>query len=197
MTNLDTLRIRCAERMGWRTEDAPANFRGGVILVQPDGEKIVTCLTHEGAKNYYYPDCHTDRNALMELIQAVPEEKRGEFIDTLVVAVGAQDLYCGALPESHHKAVWMLLTASPEAVMKAWLEVMENRDTVDVRVPIPADLSHTGEARWAVKPIDAPIADIVRALNEGGVLTRSSCCGHGERGEIVLQDGRRLAVMEE
>lgn len=68
-------------------------------------------------------------------------------------------------------------------------------NTVPLSVPIPAGLSHTGEARWAVKPIDSCIAPIVRALNDAGIYTAACCCGHGERdGEIVLQDGRTLVV---
>jgi hypothetical protein len=62
-------------------------------------------------------------------------------------------------------------------------------------VPIPADLSYTGEARRADKPIDSCIAPIVAALNAAGILTASCCCGHGDQpGSIVLQDGRELRV---
>lgn len=70
----------------------------------------------------------------------------------------------------------------------------EHGDTVDVLVPIPADLSHTGEDRMALKPIDRCIAPIVRALNEAGIFTRSCCCGHGKIGSIALQDGRELVL---
>jgi len=67
-------------------------------------------------------------------------------------------------------------------------------DTV-VRVKMPADLSHTGEERWADKGIDSCIAPIVKALQEGGIDMRSSCCGHEKRdGEISLADGRTLVV---
>lgn len=69
--------------------------------------------------------------------------------------------------------------------------------TTAVLVRIPADLSHTGEARLAMKPIDSCIADLVQALQEKGVWTRSSCCGHGKSdGCIDLEDGRRLVVKE-
>jgi hypothetical protein len=61
---------------------------------------------------------------------------------------------------------------------------------VELRVPIQAELSHTGRERWAIKKIDACIAPIVDALNKGGVLTTACCCGHGKaNGEIHLQDG--------
>jgi hypothetical protein len=66
-----------------------------------------------------------------------------------------------------------------------------------VRVKIPADLSATGEARWKDEPIDACIADLVRALQEGGVDMRGSCCGHGsDFGRISLRDGRTLIVTD-
>ena len=68
-------------------------------------------------------------------------------------------------------------------------------DTVNVMVTVPAALSATGEDRRTVKSIDRCIAPIVRALNEGGVLTTSSCCGHGKGpGSILLADGRELAI---
>lgn len=70
-------------------------------------------------------------------------------------------------------------------------------DDVLVRVPIPANLSHTGASRWDMKGIDLCIAPIIAALNAHGILTASSCCGHGKGlGTIVLQDGRELVVME-
>jgi len=65
----------------------------------------------------------------------------------------------------------------------------------EVIVPIPPDLSCDGEFHMAMKKIDACIAPIVKALNQGGVYTRSCCCGHGERdGHIDLWDGRILVV---
>jgi len=42
----------------------------------------------------------------------------------------------------------------------------------EVIVPIPPDLSCDGEFRMAMKKIDACIAPIVKALNQGGVYTR-------------------------
>lgn len=64
-----------------------------------------------------------------------------------------------------------------------------------LRVPIPAELSYTGAARWTEKPIDACLADLIEALNLTGILTASSCCGHGsDIGHIILQDGRTLIV---
>lgn len=43
--------------------------------------------------------------------------------------------------------------------------------------------------------IDSCIAEIVDALNRGGVRTIGSCCGHGKGdGDVLLADGRRLVV---
>lgn len=64
-----------------------------------------------------------------------------------------------------------------------------------LNVTVPAHLSHTGVERKAEKGIDSCIADIVKALNEGGVLTTGSCCGHGKKdGSILLADGRELVI---
>lgn len=64
-----------------------------------------------------------------------------------------------------------------------------------VEVTVAADLSHTGKAYTRVFGIDACLADLVRALNAGGITTRSSCCGHFERdGQIDLADGRTLFI---
>lgn len=66
-----------------------------------------------------------------------------------------------------------------------------------MEVTIPAHLSHTGKARRAVKGIDACLAPLVKALNEGGITTASSCCGHGkEDGVILLADGRQLIAKQ-
>ena len=64
-----------------------------------------------------------------------------------------------------------------------------------LHVPIPAHLSYTGAARWDWKAVDRCIAPLVAALNNAGIWTASSCCGHGrEDGEIILQDGRTLVI---
>jgi hypothetical protein len=44
--------------------------------------------------------------------------------------------------------------------------------------------------------VDACIAPIVQALNDGGCPTVASCCGHRRRhGRISLRDGRELFVL--
>jgi hypothetical protein len=53
------------------------------------------------------------------------------------------------------------------------------RAPINVRVTIPADLSYTHRERLADKGIDFCIASIVKALEDGGVFMRGSCCGHG------------------
>ena len=66
------------------------------------------------------------------------------------------------------------------------------------RVPleIPAYLSYTGQARWKNVAVDSCIADIVKALQDGGIGMESSCCGHGKcPGRIGLQDGRVLVIL--
>lgn len=47
------------------------------------------------------------------------------------------------------------------------------------------------------RDIDACIAPIVRALNDAGVPTVASCCGHGVRpASICLVDGREILIMD-
>ena len=71
----------------------------------------------------------------------------------------------------------------------------EPGNTKSIVVIVPADLSHTGKARFKLADIDECIAPIVRALNNAGILTRGCCCGHGrENGSILLQDGRMLEI---
>ena len=65
-----------------------------------------------------------------------------------------------------------------------------------VNVKIPADLSYSGRERWKKVRVDRCIASIVDALQKGGIDMRGSCCGHGNDGEILLQDGRTLIVKE-
>ncbi|MCK5601619.1 hypothetical protein KAR91_07120 [Candidatus Pacearchaeota archaeon] len=44
--------------------------------------------------------------------------------------------------------------------------------------------------------IDSCIAPIVQALNNAGIATVASCCGHNKRpGNIVLKDGRELIIV--
>ena len=66
---------------------------------------------------------------------------------------------------------------------------------VELELEIPAHLSHSRVAYSRLVKVDACIAPIVKALNDGGLKTISSCCGHGKGdGRIDLLDGRILLV---
>jgi len=66
-----------------------------------------------------------------------------------------------------------------------------------VRVKVPADLSCTGKDRWKDAKVDSCIADIVCALQKSGIDMRGSCCGHFvQEGDIMLQDGRTLLILD-
>jgi len=71
-------------------------------------------------------------------------------------------------------------------------------DDIMCLVPVYPDDSHTGKLRWAVKGIDACLADRVNKLNklnDEGRYTRSCCCGHGKmKGVIHLHDGTTIEV---
>lgn len=44
--------------------------------------------------------------------------------------------------------------------------------------------------------VDRCIAPLVQALNEAGLRTIASCCGHGRRpGQVALADGREVFVV--
>lgn len=46
-----------------------------------------------------------------------------------------------------------------------------------------------------MRGIDACIAPLVKVLNDVGIGTRSSCCGHGRQlGSVALADGRELII---
>lgn len=65
------------------------------------------------------------------------------------------------------------------------------------RVPICPDDSHTGQFRWADKPIDACIAWQVNILNDAGYWTLNCCCGHGRNGgSILLHSGAIVPVWQ-
>lgn len=64
---------------------------------------------------------------------------------------------------------------------------------INEKVIIPAHLSYTGKARIAIKAVDACITLFVRNLNASGVLTESSCRGHGKGyGLISLASGAEI-----
>lgn len=67
--------------------------------------------------------------------------------------------------------------------------------TAEVMVKTLTNPVAMGEEKWKREPIDSCIADVVEALQVGGIDMRGSCCGHGKDfGGIVLQDGRILSI---
>lgn len=50
--------------------------------------------------------------------------------------------------------------------------------------------------RGEPKGIDGCIVGLVVALNNAGLFTRASCCGHGKQpGRISLEDGREIILL--
>lgn len=62
-------------------------------------------------------------------------------------------------------------------------------NTIEMELPI------VGDFRFGIADIDLCIAPIIKALNDGGIITKGCCCGHGEvMGYIHLKDKRYLGV---
>lgn len=56
-------------------------------------------------------------------------------------------------------------------------------------------LFHKNDKGHTYAPVDGCIVEIVQALNNCGLQTHASCCGHGKRpGIISLNDGRELII---
>lgn len=56
-------------------------------------------------------------------------------------------------------------------------------------------LAHPRSDGAATAGVDPCIAPIVQALNDAGIQTLASCCGHGHRpGSIILEDGREILI---
>lgn len=46
--------------------------------------------------------------------------------------------------------------------------------------------------------VDACIQPLVQAINDTGIQTLNSCCGHGQRpGWIALEDGRHILIAKD
>lgn len=57
-------------------------------------------------------------------------------------------------------------------------------------------LSRHTDSRGRPITVDECIAPLVLALNDAGVPTVASCCGHGRMpGNIILADGRECVIM--
>jgi hypothetical protein len=70
--------------------------------------------------------------------------------------------------------------------------------SVTLEVNVPADLSHKGKAYWKKVGIDKCIAPFVQMLNDNGMSTIASCCGHGKQpGNIILADEREIFIVDD
>ena len=72
-------------------------------------------------------------------------------------------------------------------------------DSVELLVPISADVSYTGKFRWATKGVDRCLVPFVRALNDAGLFTDGCCCGHSRPDQekfIGLHDGTVLTFTQ-
>jgi len=69
-------------------------------------------------------------------------------------------------------------------------------DTTKIWVTIPAHLSHTGEDYRKYVGVDSCIADFVQMLNDNGIETVASCCGHGKQpASIILRNDTWLMFL--
>ena len=122
----EELRIKCAEKMGWKVIKDVSKFATHHIQ-KPDGSFLWSWICYaetedniNKVKLFYYPDYATDRNALQTLIEAVPEDKRTEFILNI-----ENILFDRRLPAIMAVWIYKMLIAPPLAIMRAFLEVMK------------------------------------------------------------------------
>lgn len=60
---------------------------------------------------------------------------------------------------------------------------------------VPEYDQNTREYIWSEQKIDTCLANLVQILNDGGLFTKSCCCGHGKfKGTLVLQNGKILFI---
>lgn len=70
----------------------------------------------------------------------------------------------------------------------------ENREAAMVVLDPGTPERHGRDGVWC----DPCLVPIVKALNDGGVPTIASCCGHGQAlGSVALVDGRVIAIYED
>ncbi len=72
-------------------------------------------------------------------------------------------------------------------------------DTVEMRLPISANKSHTGQRRMKDNVgIDRCLAPLIKLLNDNGFETEECCCGHGKGlGYIGFVDGTCFVLCED
>lgn len=64
-----------------------------------------------------------------------------------------------------------------------------------VEVIVPFWYSDSGSQETRIVGVDRCIAEIIEALNKGGIATVASCCGHQIKpGRITFRNGRELMV---
>lgn len=67
-----------------------------------------------------------------------------------------------------------------------------NREAAMVVLDPGTPEHHGRDGVWC----DPCLVPLVRALNDGGLRTVASCCGHGQvPGSVVLEDGRWLMIL--
>jgi hypothetical protein len=60
---------------------------------------------------------------------------------------------------------------------------------------VSVPLSHRTERGFTTASVDACLAEFVQRLNNAGLQTIASCCGHGDGpATVILEDGRELLV---
>lgn len=104
------LRIACAEKCGWKNIRWNETLSGGYF----GGDTNLGFMS--------IPHYDTDRNALHELIMAVPEDKREHFVEFLTTIIREKINY----KDQHDipKLLYTFLTADSLSIMRAFLEVM-------------------------------------------------------------------------
>ena len=63
---------------------------------------------------------------------------------------------------------------------------------------VPVTLAHPRSDGIQTVSVDPCIQSIVQSLNDTGLQTLNSCCGHGVRpGWIALEDGRHILIAKD
>lgn len=106
----EEMQIRCAEKCGWRDAQVFGDYSLGLHKIDSFPFEEIDEI----------PDYQHNRNALQELIEAVPEDTRVAFITKI-----EENLFGGYYIAYSFSRKYALLTADPLSIMRAFLEVME------------------------------------------------------------------------